>query len=338
MCSISDDTYNNILSLLEQGVSIRQIADQHHISKSKIQKIRAEYLPNLISSQGGRPTKLSAQNKRFCIREIISGRSKTGTDVRKRLEADTGIKVCDRTVRNAFREAGLAAVEKETKLMLSPANIKARLEFAKSHQNWTVDDWKRIIWSDEKKVSCFCSDGRTWSWIRDGESRQPHHVKQKMKHGGGSIMIWGCMTYYGPGFMCKINNMMDQHVYKQILQNYLLQTIDWYHLDAEKVIFQHDNDPKHRARSVQEWLDEQEFEVMEWPLQSPDLSPIENLWATLNRRLSQYQHPPKGMLELWERAETEWNDITQEECARLIESMPERIAAVLKFKGMWTDY
>jgi len=155
MCSISDDTYNNILSLLEQGVSIRKIADQHHISKSKIQKIRAEYLPNLISSQGGRPTKLSAQNKRFCIREIISGRSKTGTDVRKRLEADTGIKVCDRTVRNAFREAGLAAVEKETKPMLSPANIKARLEFAKSHQNWTVDDWKRIIWSDEKKSIVF---------------------------------------------------------------------------------------------------------------------------------------------------------------------------------------
>ena len=190
----------------------------------------------------------------------------------------------------------------------------------------------------KKKVNRFCSDGCAWSWIRDGESRQPHHVKQKLKHGGGSIMIWGCMTYYGPGFMCKINSTMDQHVYKQILQNYLLETLDWYHLDAEKVIFQHDNDPKHKARSVQEWLDEQAFDVMEWPPQSPDLSPIENLWATLNRRLSKYEHPPRGMLELWERVETKWNDITQEECARLIESMPERIAAVLKSKGMWTDY
>ena len=155
MCSISDDTYNNILSLLEQGVSICKIADQHHISKSKIQKIRAQHLPNLTSSQGGRPTKLSAQNKYFCIREITSGCSKTSVDVRQRLEADLNIKVCDRTVRNAFREAGLAAVEKETKPMLSTPNIKARLEFAKTHQNWTIDDWKRVIWTDEKKSQSF---------------------------------------------------------------------------------------------------------------------------------------------------------------------------------------
>ena len=75
-------------------------------------------------------------------------------------------------------------------------------------------------------------------------------------------MIWGCITYDGLRFIYKINSIIDQHIYKQILQDYLLQTIDWYHLDAERVIFQHDNDPKRRARSVQEWLDEQAFEVI----------------------------------------------------------------------------
>lgn len=338
MGSLSADKFNNILSLLAQGHSVRKIADEHHISKSKIQEIRTKHLPNVATSLGGRPKKLSAQNKRFCVRAITAGRTKSSVAVRMKLEADLGIKVCNNTIRNALREAGLEAKEKETKPMLSPKNIKARLEFAKRHQNWTKDDWKRVLWSDETKINRFGSDGRSWCWVRDGETQQPHHVKQTVKHGGGSIMIWDCMTSHGPGFMCKINNTMDQHIYKHILQEYLLQTIDWYDLDVEQVIFQHDNDPKHKARSVQEWLGEQEFEVIEWPPQSPDLSPIEHLWATLQRRLGEYEHPPKGMNELWERIETEWNKITMEECVRLVESMPDRIRAVLKAKGRWTKY
>jgi transposase len=107
MPSISDDTYNNILSLLKQGNSIRKVANQCHVSKSKIQKIRAKHFPNLVASVGGRPTKLSAQNKRFCVREITSGRSKTGVEVSRKLKADLSINICDNTVRNALREAGL---------------------------------------------------------------------------------------------------------------------------------------------------------------------------------------------------------------------------------------
>jgi hypothetical protein len=151
-------------------------------------------------------------------------------------------------------------------------------------------------------------------------------------------MIWGCLTAYGPGFMCKINGIMDQHVYKQILEDYLLQTIKWYKMDPERIIFQQDCDSKHQARSTQEWLDKQPFDILEWPPQSPDLSPIENLWAILKRKLNQYDHPPNGVIELWERIEEKWNEISKEDCLRLVESMPNRIKAVLKSKGRWTDY
>ena len=151
-------------------------------------------------------------------------------------------------------------------------------------------------------------------------------------------MIWGCITVHGPGFMCKIDGSMDQHLYKQILTDELLKTIEWYDMDPKKVIFQHDNDPKHKAKSVQEWLNDQEFEVLKWPAQSPDLNPIENLWAILKRRLNQYEQPPRGMVELWERVQAKWDEIDKEMCMKLIESMPRRIDAVLKSKGMWTNY
>ena len=76
-------------------------------------------------------------------------------------------------------------------------------------------------------------------------------------------MIWGCMAAEGPGYMCKIDGIMDQNLYRTILEDDLIQTIKFYQLDTEKVIFQHDNDPKHKAKSVQNWLITQDFQVLE---------------------------------------------------------------------------
>lgn len=338
MRALSVDTQESILSHLRQGLSGHQVAKQCGVSRFTVNKIRDKYLPDLPKSRGGRPPVLSRQDKRVCVRTITSGKLETATAVVKKLQDELNIEVSDRTVRRTLQEAGLKAAEKEKKPKLSAKNIKARLEFAKRHQHWTIEDWKRVIWSDESKINRFCSDGRSRFWKRDGESRQPRHVKQTVKHGGGSVMIWGCMTVHGPGFMCRIVDKMDQHLYKSILEDDLLKTIEWYDMNAEQVIFQQDNDPKHRAKSVQEWLSEQPFDVLDWPPQSPDLNPIEHLWAILKRRLNQYERPPSGMIELWERIEAEWNKIDKDDCLKLIESMPNRINAVLKSKGMWTDY
>ena len=151
-------------------------------------------------------------------------------------------------------------------------------------------------------------------------------------------MVWGCMTHLGPGYMCKVEGTMDQHLYKSILEDELVRTLEYYGMEADRVMFQQDNDPKHRAKSVQDWLSDQAFAVLEWPPQSPDLNPIEHLWAHLKRELNRYDSPPKGMLELWERVQAEWDKIDRITCIALIDSMPRRIFAVLKAKGKWTKY
>ncbi|GAN04143.1 hypothetical protein MAM1_0056c03603 [Mucor ambiguus] len=110
------------------------------------------------------------------------------------LETEFRFKVHPDTVRNALRASGLGAIEKQSKPLLSEKNVKKRLEWCRKHEDWTVDDWKRVIWTDETKINHFNSDGRQWAWIRSGEELQNHHVKLTVKHGDGSIMLWSAIT------------------------------------------------------------------------------------------------------------------------------------------------
>ena len=75
-----------------------------------------------------------------------------------------------------------------------------------------------------------------------------------------------------------------------------------------------------------------------WPPQSPDLNPIEHLWALVKRRLNSYVLKPRSMHELWERVQAVWAEITREECAKLVESMPVRLRDCIEAKGRWTKW
>ena len=234
-----------------------------------------------------------------------------------------------------MKKEGLKSAVRQKKPLLSRAHRKARLDFALEHQHWTMDDWKRVVWSDETKINRLGSDGRLWVWKKQG-SEQP--VKGTVKFGGGSLMVWGCMTPQGVGYMCKIDGRMDAELYTNILQDDLLATVEFYGLERDVFIFQQDNDPKHTSWRARKWFQDNGINVLKGPAQSPDLNPIEHLWFHLKRQLATYEAPPAGIHELWEWVQVEWERIPKEVCGNLIESMPRRITAVIKAKGGNTRY
>jgi hypothetical protein len=227
---------------------------------------------------------------------------------------------------------------KKKKPLLRTRHIRARLEFARKYQDWTFDDWKRVVWSNETKVNRFGSDGREWCWKKRGERLQARPVQPTVKFGGGSLMIWACFTTRGVGHMARIDGGLDAKLYTEILEDYVFQSLDYYKMDRGNFIFQQDNDPKHTSRLARAWFEQNHVELLDWPAQLPDLNPIEHLWGYLKRQLSNYEEVPSSMEELWQRVQREWDKIPVEECVRLIESMPRRIAGVLEAKGGYTKY
>jgi transposase len=337
MKPLSVDRQNSIISLLKKGKSESQVARELGISISTVNKYKKARLPTLQTAKGGRVSKLTSRDKGQLRRDFLNGTWKTATDAHTNLVRG-GHEVSLSTVKRALRSMGFEAKKKIKKPLLTSRHKKARYEWAMEHKDWTVDDWRRVIFSDETKVNIWGSDGCRYYWKRHGDPVQPYHLDLTVKHGGGSLMMWACMTYYGIGYGCKIDGIMKAEDYCHILSTSFKDTLDYWCLNKHEIIFQQDNDPKHTSKQAKEWFKDEGIQVLSWPAQSPDLNPIEHLWRHLKLKLARYERKAKGVHELWERCDKEWNSITPEECKKYINSMPARVQAVLKAKGGHTSY
>ena len=141
------------------------------------------------------------------------------------------------------------------------------------------------------------------------------------------------MSANGVGNACRSMTNMDSSVYIEILRDRMRLSAAWLLPHPGTAYFlQQDNDRKHTSRKTCAWLGKNHVATLPWPSQSPDLNPIEQLWAVLKRRISGGPALPT-VDRLRERLEQEWWSIDQSLCRRLVESMPRRIEAVIKARG-----
>src|SRR5436190_5917571 len=129
---------------------------------------------------------------------------------------------------------------------------------------------------------------------RVGKPLSDRLVTGTKKFGGGSVMVWGCMTWDGAGLACKIDGKMDADLYCKILEDELQGTLKYYDKSPYDIIFQQDNDSKHTSEKAQTWFKNHGFQLLQWPAQSPDLNPIEHLWTHIKRSLENVKGLPIG--------------------------------------------
>jgi hypothetical protein len=198
----------------------------------------------------------------------------------------------------------------------------------------TADDWRDVIFSDESKFMIFGSDGKQYCRRRPHEELEPRNIKKTVKHGGGNVMVWGCLTEHGPGRLHRVEGHMNAAQYCSILEE-SLGTLADYSLQPDAVVFQQDGDPKHTSARASNWLHDHDIKILRWAPSSPDMIIIEHAWEHLDRQLRAREVLPRNADELWEILQEEWKNLDMGYINSLYDSMPRRVQALHAAKAIY---
>ncbi len=157
--------------------------------------------------------------------------------------------------------------------VLSTKNRKRRLQFAQAHQNWTIEDWKNVAWSDESRFLLPHSDVRVRILRKEHESMVPSCLVSTVQAGGGGVMVWGIFYWHTLCPLVPIEHCLNATAYLSIVAYYAHPFMTTVHPSSDGY-FQQDNAPCHKVQIISDWFLEHdnELNLLKWPPQSPDLN------------------------------------------------------------------
>lgn len=335
---LTDFERGEIVGLSKGDHSVRDISNILQIPKSTVQDVLKKYRDQgMVStaSRSGRPPILSKQDQRKLGRLARNNRQATLEQITEELNKSLTISASVHTVRRALHGQGYHGRTAKKKPLVSEVNRKKRRFWCLARKNW-VDEWNRIVYSDESRFEIFENDSHKWVWRKTDEKYEKDCLQPTVQKSDG-IMVWGCFCKDRLGPLVLVEGRITAEKYIDLLREHLLPFLN--DLGHDMYLFQDDNAPVHTARKTKEWKEENlGNSKLPWPAQSPDLNPIEHLWDVLERRVRLRNPKPKNKVQLFEALREEWYKIEPETYGKLTQSMPRRVDAVIRSNGNPTRY
>lgn len=294
------------------------------------------------STRIGPMTNFSERDERTLITVVKNNRHEPLDAISHQFKDITGKSICKNTARKILSKHEIHSYYITKKPLLTPLNAAIRMNWCNYHKNMDLRDWKLVTFSDESRFALFNPDGGERLWRKPSEKYDKDCIGPTLQMGGGSVMFWGVISFWGVGPLVPVTNSMNSDEYVEVLAKHYVPWIQGLMVKRTShgppLKFQQDNCSIHKSGFSKWWMNTHNFDVMDWPSRSPDLNPIENLWDILDRRVRKRAVLPKNLKELETAVLEEWQDIPLTILHHLYESMDRRINGCLNSDGYHTKY
>jgi transposase len=278
----------------------------------------------------GRKRKLSDKDERKIVRKAQKG--EPAAQLAREHEAATGQSIHEQTVRNILHEHGFFYLTVQKVEALSEAAKLNRLNYAVKMKNY---DWNQVIFTDEKTFQL--GSGQSHAWQQVGKRISRTYTRHPKK-----LHVWAGAGYYYKTKLYFFTENLDSDLYQKILKARLKEKHIIYAKDCPrrykgKWKFLQDNDPKHKAASTLEIINDLVGEnQIDHPSYSPDLNVQENLWSHLNRQVTAARITSIPALK--RKLTYEWNQLPWDVIRVSVNSMANRIEQCIRLQGARTQY
>lgn len=336
MGKLSPQKRAEIAALHNAGLTDNQIAKKIGCTRATVSRWKNERsvaTPFQDKKRSGRPSKLTPALQ-LKIQKIARAKKRRSTRiVARQLRQQKLANISHESVRQALRSGGLSPFKRRKQPRLLERHIRQRKAWLRRTNN---EMWSHVVFSDEKLFYLVRPANRSHDIVW---AANPHEVPpEEVVPQSSRLHVWGAISSRGKTKLAFLEGPLNAPKYVKILEQFLLPAAKKQFGD-EKWCFMQDHATAHDAKSTQAWIRENVpsfFDSESWPAKSPDLNPIENLWAILEEKCNREAIATKSGFKS-QLAKT-WNQLEQSTITHLIDSMPERRKALRKAKGGHIQY
>jgi len=315
----------SVLHLWENGIrNAKEIHARTKIGLSTIYKMinKLKQTGNLHHAKGnGRPKKITVVVSR-ALGQYVRRDTTVSTRTLATKVTNNYVDVSHVTIARHLQSVGYQKSLPRATPMLTDVHKRRRIEWAHQHLN---DDWSRTLFSDETAFQLFRNTIEHWH-----KGKKPIRPIPKDR---SKIFAWGGFCVQGKTSLFCFRRIMNAQFYVEILDNHIPEINEML---GNEWRFQQDNDPKHTSHLARAFLAENMPQVMDWPSNSPDLNPIENLWSIVKKSVE--RRMPKNLPELERFMVEEWNNIPNHVLINLAQSMKRRCELIIEKNGEHIPY